>query len=84
MKAQQRAEAIELMLEDLGIEPERFRLEWVSASEGPALRRVCRRSFTERNQGTRAESLRVVESATEGESVEGFDGRTEGSASSTE
>jgi F420-non-reducing hydrogenase iron-sulfur subunit len=22
------------MLEDLGIEPERFRLEWVSASEG--------------------------------------------------
>jgi F420-non-reducing hydrogenase iron-sulfur subunit len=23
-----------LILEDLGIEPERFRLEWVSASEG--------------------------------------------------
>lgn len=34
-KAQQRAEAIALMLEDFGIEPERFRLEWVSASEGP-------------------------------------------------
>ena len=28
-----RKEAIELMLEDFGIEPERFRLEWVSASE---------------------------------------------------
>jgi F420-non-reducing hydrogenase iron-sulfur subunit len=33
-KAQARADAIRLMLEDLGIEPERFRLEWVSASEG--------------------------------------------------
>ena len=34
-KAQSRADAIEMMLEDLGIEPERFRLEWVSASEAP-------------------------------------------------
>jgi len=34
LKAQARADAIRLMLEDLGIEPERFRLEWVSASEG--------------------------------------------------
>jgi F420-non-reducing hydrogenase iron-sulfur subunit len=33
-RAEGRAEAIELMLEDFGIEPERFRLEWVSASEG--------------------------------------------------
>ena len=33
-RAEARAEAIDLMLEDLGIEPERFRLEWVSASEG--------------------------------------------------
>ena len=32
--AEKRAEAIELMLEDMGIEPERFRLEWISASEG--------------------------------------------------
>jgi len=31
--AKARAEAIELMLEDFGLEPERFRLEWVSASE---------------------------------------------------
>jgi len=34
LKAQARADAIRLMLDDLGIEPERFRLEWVSASEG--------------------------------------------------
>ncbi len=34
-RAKQRAEAIELMLEDYGLEPERFRIEWVSASEGP-------------------------------------------------
>ncbi len=34
LKAEARAEAIELMLQDFGIEPERFRLEWVSASEG--------------------------------------------------
>jgi F420-non-reducing hydrogenase iron-sulfur subunit len=32
-KMESRAEAIELLLEDFGIEPERFRLEWVSASE---------------------------------------------------
>ncbi len=34
LKAQKRAEGIALMLEDFGLEPERFRLEWVSASEG--------------------------------------------------
>jgi len=34
LKAEKRAEGIALMLEDFGIEPERFRLEWVSASEG--------------------------------------------------
>ena len=34
LKAEKRAEALDLMLEDLGLEPERFRLEWVSASEG--------------------------------------------------
>ncbi|HIC92519.1 MAG TPA: hydrogenase iron-sulfur subunit [Syntrophaceae bacterium] len=33
VKAQSRAEAIYLMLEDFGLEPERFRLEWISASE---------------------------------------------------
>ncbi len=39
-RAAARAEAIELMLEDFGIEPERFRLEWVSASEGQKFAKV--------------------------------------------
>lgn len=34
LKAEARAEAIKLMLQDFGIEEERFRLEWISASEG--------------------------------------------------
>jgi F420-non-reducing hydrogenase iron-sulfur subunit len=34
LKAEKRADALYLMLEDLGIEPERYRLEWISASEG--------------------------------------------------
>lgn len=42
LKAEARSDAIELMLEDLGIEPERFRLEWVSASEGPKFAKVAR------------------------------------------
>lgn len=32
-RARARAEAIKLMLQDFGIEEERFRLEWISASE---------------------------------------------------
>ena len=42
LKAENRKEAIELLLEDFGIEPERFRLEWVSASEGPRFAEVIR------------------------------------------
>jgi F420-non-reducing hydrogenase iron-sulfur subunit len=42
LKAEKRAEAIELMLEDFGLEPERFRLEWVSASEGQKFAEVMR------------------------------------------
>jgi len=34
LSAQQKAEAIRLMIEDFGLEPERFRLELVSAAEG--------------------------------------------------
>jgi F420-non-reducing hydrogenase iron-sulfur subunit len=45
-KAQSRADAITLMLEDFGIEPERFRLEWVSAAEGPRFAQVVT-EFTE-------------------------------------
>jgi F420-non-reducing hydrogenase iron-sulfur subunit len=43
LKAQKRAEAIYLMLEDFGVERERFRLEWVSASEGIRFAEVMRK-----------------------------------------
>jgi len=45
-KAEKRAEAIRLLLEDLGLEDERFRLEWVSAAEGPRFAQVVG-EFTE-------------------------------------
>lgn len=40
LKAEARAEAIKLMLQDFGIEGERFRLEWVSAAEGTRFSQV--------------------------------------------
>jgi len=40
LKAEARAEAIKLMLQDFGLEEERFRLEWVSASEGKKFAQV--------------------------------------------
>ena len=46
LKAQKRADAIFLMLEDFGLERERFRLEWVSASEGIRFAEVMRQ-FTD-------------------------------------
>jgi len=42
LKAQARKEAIELLLDDMGIERDRFRLEWVSASEGPRFVQVIK------------------------------------------
>jgi len=42
LKAQKRSEAINLLLEDFGLEEERFRLEWVSASEGPKFAEVMK------------------------------------------
>ena len=39
-KAENRAEAIDLMLQDFGLEEERFRLEWVSASEASRFAQV--------------------------------------------
>lgn len=39
-RAEARAEAIKLMLEDFGLEEERFRLEWISASEGPKFAKI--------------------------------------------
>jgi F420-non-reducing hydrogenase iron-sulfur subunit len=46
LKAQSRADAIFLLLEDLGIEYERYRLEWVSASEGQKFAETMK-EFTE-------------------------------------
>jgi len=42
LKAEKRAEAINLLLEDFGLEDERYRLEWVSASEGPKFAQVMK------------------------------------------
>ena len=42
LKAESRKDAIDFLLEDFGLEPERFRLEWVSASEGPRFAEVMR------------------------------------------
>lgn len=46
MTAEKRADAIKLMLQDFGIEEERFRLEWVSASEASRFAQVMT-EFTE-------------------------------------
>ncbi|MHB1377494.1 MAG: hydrogenase iron-sulfur subunit [Candidatus Humimicrobiaceae bacterium] len=46
LKAEKRADAIRLMLEDFGIEDGRFKLEWISASEGPRFAQVMT-EFTE-------------------------------------
>ena len=40
LRAEARGEAIDLMLVDFGLEPERYRLEWVSASEGDKFAKV--------------------------------------------
>jgi F420-non-reducing hydrogenase iron-sulfur subunit len=40
LRAKSRAEAIELMLDDFDLEPERYRLEWVAASEGARFAQV--------------------------------------------
>jgi F420-non-reducing hydrogenase iron-sulfur subunit len=46
VRAESRAEGILLMLDDFGIERERYRLEWISASEGIKFAQVMR-EFTE-------------------------------------
>lgn len=45
-KALRRSKLLSKMLEQLGIEKERFRLEWVSAAEGIKFQQVCN-EFTE-------------------------------------
>jgi len=42
LRAQARADALDLMLEDFDLEPERFRLSWVAASEGPHFAQVVK------------------------------------------
>jgi len=46
LRAEKRADAIKLMLQDFGIEEDRFRLEWVSASEAARFAQVMT-DFTE-------------------------------------
>lgn len=40
-KALRRYKLLQRLLKELGIEPERLRLEWISASEGDKVQRVC-------------------------------------------
>jgi len=42
-----RAKAIKLVLEDLGIDPSRFAIEWVSGAEAPKFQKVVT-EFTEK------------------------------------
>jgi F420-non-reducing hydrogenase iron-sulfur subunit len=42
-----RAGATELLLEDLGVDPERFAIEWVSSAEAPRFAEVVTK-FTEK------------------------------------
>jgi F420-non-reducing hydrogenase iron-sulfur subunit len=42
LTTEKRCDAISLMLEDFGLEDERFRLRWVSASEGPRFAQVMK------------------------------------------
>jgi F420-non-reducing hydrogenase iron-sulfur subunit len=50
LKAQRRVDALSVMLQDMGLEPERLKLEWVSAGEGEKFSRVVR-DFTEKLRG---------------------------------
>jgi len=47
LKAEARADAIKLMLQDFGIEEERFRLEWVSASEAARFAQIVTEMVTQ-------------------------------------
>jgi F420-non-reducing hydrogenase iron-sulfur subunit len=40
LKTERRIEALTVMMEDMGIEPERLRLEWVSSGEGEKFAKV--------------------------------------------
>ncbi|MFQ6081052.1 MAG: hydrogenase iron-sulfur subunit [Candidatus Bathyarchaeia archaeon] len=42
LKAERRVDALGVMMEDMGIEPERLRLEWISSGEGEKFAKVVR------------------------------------------
>jgi len=46
LKAQRRVEALDVMLQDMGLESERLKLEWVSAGEGEKFAKIVR-EFTD-------------------------------------
>lgn len=58
LRTQSRAEAISLLLEDFGLEPDRFRLEWVSASEGAKFAEVMQ-DYTEKVRALGPSSYKV-------------------------
>ena len=60
MKAEMRARYIRMCLEEIGLEPERFRLEWVSASEGAKFAQLIK-EFTETIKRLGPSPLRVKE-----------------------
>mgnify|MGYP001102825315 CR=1 FL=1 len=45
-KTHRRVEALAVMLQDMGLEPERLRLEWISAGEGEKFAKLVR-DFTD-------------------------------------
>lgn len=50
LKTERRIEALKVMLEDMGIEQNRLRLEWVSSGEGEKFARVVREMTEELKQ----------------------------------
>jgi len=63
-KARRRVHLLKRMLSELGIEPERVRLEWVSATEGARFARLMREFVEElRALGPRTDSVEAAPSA---------------------
>jgi F420-non-reducing hydrogenase iron-sulfur subunit len=63
-KARRRVHLLKRMLSELGIEPERVRLEWVSATEGAKFARLMREFVEElRALGPRTDSVEAAPSA---------------------
>jgi F420-non-reducing hydrogenase iron-sulfur subunit len=65
LKGKDRVEMTQKMLEGIGIDPERLRLEWVSASEGPIFAELVR-EFSETIRKKGPNPLKESVSKTEG------------------